>query len=222
VSKAFIESTIAVAKELQLPGPIKPGLRKRINEVAVGCCILLASEEKREPDYYRQVKGPTVRKRVAKEKGGYKYVMLQPLVETDEVVRGNIIRTERYENIETLAQLLGSCCSVSPPSELIKGSGIAWSKEGVADAILKQCEHIRAAVVSLDIVNCVLQEFLGIYKTRNSYADAGERMSTELTDDRWAAYKQAKTGRRITLDKKEHFTRLAKNWEQNGLPENLK
>lgn len=141
MSKSIIESTRAVINELRLPGPIKPGLRKRLNELRVELLAWLAHEEQREPACIRQVDGPVVRKRVPKDGGGYTYVMLPTLADADPashdhpILPGTLVRSSQYEAIETLVQLVGGCSSITPPRELTKGCGVAWSKQGVADAI---------------------------------------------------------------------------------------
>jgi len=137
-----IEATKAVANELRLPGAIGPGLRKRLEEVRLMLLIWLASEEKRVPSEYRQVRGQSVRKRVPNEAGGYRYEITPTLVTTDKVLRGKLIRSTRYESIETLLKLVASCFGTVQPRELTRGSGEPWSKQACADAIVALCEYL--------------------------------------------------------------------------------
>ena len=182
----------AVAAELRQPGPIQPGLRKRLNEVRVNLLELLASEEKREPSEYRQKRGPSERKRVPKDGGGYRFVMMPTLVTTEELLQGKLIRSTRYESIERLVQLVASCCNATPKA--------SWNKQDCATAIVAECDFLEGlqkpkqqiAEVSTDeeIYNRVLNLFLEKWPSRESHSKLGKQMEATITEAKWQAYRR--------------------------------
>lgn len=209
-----------VARELKSAREVKPGLRKRLNELRGSLLVWLSSETRRGHPEPERKQGPPKRQRIAQPNGKYKYQMVQTLVETGELVPGRLVRSELYEAIETLLVVVAGGCAAKPKPD--------WSIEACADGMLRSCEYLESLLKESpnesqqDLLDSVLRDFLLIWKSRESYADAGNRMAEKLSDQDFEKYKQAKPGRRIKNSKLEHFTRLAKNWEQTGVPENLK
>ena len=200
----------AVAAELRQPGPIQPGLRKRLNEVRVNLLELLASEEKREPSEYRQKRGPSERKRVPKDGGGYRFVMMPTLVTTEELLQGKLIRSTRYESIERLVQLVASCCNATPKA--------SWNKQDCATTIVAECYYLEGLQENATddndtgIDDIVARKFWKGFRSSGSQKVRADVIAASVTDDEFTKLNRSKKGKR------DYFYGLVKDCDGTKTP----